>query len=169
MVAGSYEASFKRTMTPKSPWDYAILTVRVGLGFWFLVFGGMKVFQGGGIPAFSRQVAKFEILKDPWNLPVAYLVPWFEIVVGLCLITGWLARGASRGAAALTFLFIFVSGQAWYRGLDADCGCFGKLFTLDHESKMALLVGQLVLVAFLLAMESRVTRSIFRGSQMRLP
>lgn len=156
-------------MTPKSPWDYTILTVRVGLGFWFLVFGALKVFQGGGIPAFSRQVAGFEILKDPWNLPVAYLVPWFEIVVGFCLITGWLARGASRGAAVLTFMFIFVSGQAWIRGLDADCGCFGKLFTLDHASKMALLVVQLLAVVLLVATESRVNRKIFRGSQMRLP
>lgn len=169
MEAASPRASFAATMTPKSPWDYTILTVRVGLGFWFLVFGALKVVQGGGIPAFSRQVAKFEILMDPWNLPVAYFVPWFEVFVGLCLITGWLARGASRGAAALTFLFIFVSGQAWFRGLEADCGCFGKLFTLDHGAKMALLMVQLAAVVFVVATESRANRNIFRGSQMRLP
>ena len=156
-------------MAPKSTWDYAILSVRVGLGFWFLVLGFFKVLQSGGIAAFSRQVASFEILKDPWNLPVAYFVPWFEIVMGLCLITGWLARGASRGAAGLTLLFMFVSGQAWILGIEADCGCFGKLFTLDHGPKMALLVGQLLLVAFVLATESQANRKIFRGSQMRLP
>ena len=77
-------------MTPKNPWDYTILTIRVGLGLYFFVFGLTKVVEG--IPKFSRQVASFEILKDPWNMPVAYVVPWFEIAVGLCLITGWLAR-----------------------------------------------------------------------------
>ncbi|MGB6221205.1 MauE/DoxX family redox-associated membrane protein [Haloferula sp.] len=154
-------------MTPKSSWDYAILTVRVGLGLWFFIFGLSKVIEG--IPKFSRQVAAFEILKDPWNLPVAYVVPWFEILVGLGLITGWLARGASRGALGLTLLFIFVSGQAWVLGLSADCGCFGKWLTLDHGPKMALLIGQLVAVALVIATESRVNRKIFGGSQMRLP
>lgn len=154
-------------MTPKSPWDYAILTVRVGLGLWFFIFGLSKVIEG--IPKFSRQVASFEILKDPWNLPVAYVVPWFEILVGLGLITGWLSRGASRGALGLTLLFIFVSGQAWVLGLSADCGCFGKWLTLDHGPKMVLLIAQLVAVALVIATESRVNRKIFGGSQMRLP
>ncbi|MEP4079129.1 DoxX family protein [Haloferula sp.] len=155
-------------MTPRSSWDYAILTVRVGLGLWFLVFGLDKVFRVG-IPAFSRQVASFGILKDPWNLPVAYVVPWFEIIVGLCLITGWLARGASRGAVGLTLMFIFVSGQAWILGLDPDCGCFGKWFTVGHGAKMVLLAVQLATSVLLLATESHMNRKIFSGSQMQLP
>jgi uncharacterized membrane protein YphA (DoxX/SURF4 family) len=154
-------------MTPKTPWDYAILTIRVGLGLWFLILGISKV--AVGIPKFSRQVASFEILKDPWNLPVAYVVPWFEIVVGLCMITGWLGRGASRGAMGLTLLFIFVSGQAWVLGIAADCGCFGGVFTLGHGSKMLLLVIQLAMVVLVIATESRMKRTIFGGSQMRLP
>lgn len=155
-------------MTPRSSWDYAILTVRVGLGLWFLVFGLDKVFRVG-IAKFSRQVASFEIIKDPWNLPVAYVVPWFEMLVGLCLISGWLVRGASRGALGLTLLFIFVSGQAWILGLNADCGCFGKWFTLDHGPKMALLIVQMLAVVLVIATESQVSRKIFGGSQMRLP
>ena len=155
-------------MRPGKSWGYVILTVRVGLGLWFFVFGLDKVFRVG-IGKFSRQVASFEILKDPWNLPVAYVVPWFEIVVGLCLVTGWLARGASRGALGLTLVFIFVSGQAWILGLEADCGCFGKWFTLDHGPKMVLLVVQLVLLVVVVATESQMNRKIFGGSQMRLP
>lgn len=152
---------------PRGPLDYAILTVRVVLGLWFFAFGLSKVVEG--IPAFSRQVASFEILKDPWNMPVAYVVPWFEILVGLCLMSGWLARGASRGALGLTLLFVFVSGQAWVLGLEADCGCFGKWFTLDHGPKMALLMVQLAVVVLVIATESHVKRTIFGGSQMRLP
>ncbi|MEM1084793.1 MAG: DoxX family protein [Verrucomicrobiota bacterium] len=155
-------------MTPKTGWDYTVLTIRVGLGLWFLVFGLDKVIRVG-IPAFSRQVASFEILKDPWNLPVAYIVPWFEIVIGFCLITGWLARGASRGGLGLTLVFIFVSGQAWVLGLDADCGCFGKWFKLDHGPKMVLLLVQLAALVLVVATESRINRRIFGGSPMRLP
>lgn len=147
--------------------DYAILTVRVGLGLWFLMLGGMKVVVGAA--KFSRQVASFQILRDPWNLPVAYFVPWLEIVVGICLIAGWLARGASRAALGLTLLFVFVSGQAWVLGLEADCGCFGGLFSLGHAQKMLLLVFQLAAVVAVIATESRVRKSIFGGSQMRLP
>jgi uncharacterized membrane protein YphA (DoxX/SURF4 family) len=154
-------------MNPKSSWDYVTIALRVGLGLWFFVFGLSKVVEG--IPAFSRQVASFQILKDPWNMPVAYVIPWFEIIVGLCLISSWLARGASRGALGLTLLFIFVSGQAWVLGLNADCGCFGDWFTLDHGPKMVLLIVQLAVVVLVIATESQTNRKIFGGSQMRLP
>jgi len=155
-------------MQPKTPIDYTILSARVSLGLWFFVLGGLKVH--GGIPAFSRNVESYKVLQDPWNMPVAYLVPWLEIVAGLCLMTGWLLRGASRIALGLTLVFIFVSGQAWVLDLSGDCGCFGGWFTLNHFQKMLLLVVQLGVVAFVIATESRQKRAgVFRTSQMRLP
>jgi uncharacterized membrane protein YphA (DoxX/SURF4 family) len=159
---------FPRFMPTKTPTDFTILAARMALGLWFLVLGVLKVY--GGIPEFSRNVASYRILQDPWNMPVAYLVPWLEIVAGLGLVSGWLNRGASRIALVLTLVFIFVSGQAWILGLSGDCGCFGGWFTLNHFQKMLLLIVQLGVVAFVIATEGRQKRGgVFRTSQMRLP
>lgn len=155
-------------MQPKTAGDYVCLSVRTMVGLWFLLIGADKVFRVGG-PAFSRQVAAFEILKDPWNLPIAYLVPWIEIVAGFCLMSGWLARGAVRTLIGLTLVFVFVSAQAWAFGLPPDCGCFGKWFVPTHAEKMALLAVQLGLLVTVLVTERRGARRVFGGSQLRLP
>lgn len=155
-------------MQPKTPFQYTVLSIRVVLGVWFLGLGGGKIFAVGA-QAFSRQVAEFGILQDPWNLMVAYLVPWVEMVAGLCLLAGFLHRGAVRALLALTVVFLFVNAQAMVRGLDPDCGCFGSWFELGLTAKMVLLGVQFLLLAFLMDAERRVGRKVFRGTRMRLP
>lgn len=157
-------------MKPKTPVDYLILALRVGLGLWFLVLGAEKVLKVG-IPAFSRQVADLGLFQDPWNLAVAYLVPWLEISAGVCLIGSWWLRGAVRVLILLNLMFLFVTVQAWVRGLDADCGCFGSLFTLGHGGKLTLVLVHLVLLGLVVMTERHDGRRIFRvgGAKMRLP
>ncbi len=155
-------------MQPKTPFEYTILSLRVILGVWFAGIGGDKLFRVGA-PAFSRQVAEFGILQDPWNLMVAYFVPWLELLTGLCLIASFLHRGAVRVQLALTMVFLFVNGQALARGLDPDCGCFGKLFELGLSAKIGLLAVQFGALVFLMVTERQVGRKVFRGTRMRLP
>ena len=155
-------------MQPKTPFEYGILTGRVLMGTWFAILGADKLFRVGA-PAFSRQVAEFGILQDPWNLMVAYFVPWLEVISGLCLLTSFFHRGAVRVMIGLTCVFLFVNGQATVRGIEADCGCFGKLFTLDGGAKMALLLVQLTVLVFLMSVERKLGRKVFRGTKMRLP
>jgi uncharacterized membrane protein YphA (DoxX/SURF4 family) len=155
-------------MRPKTRYEYTVLSVRVTLGVWFAGLGGMKAFVIGA-PVFARQVAEFGILQDPWNLMVAYVVPWLEIVGGLCLAAGFLHRGAVRLMLALTLLFLFVNGQALVRGLDPDCGCFGTLFKPGLVGKLVLLGVQFLLLAFVMDSERRIGRKVFHGTRMRLP
>lgn len=155
-------------MRPSSAWDYSILTVRVVLGLWCFGLGVEKAFLVGA-PAFAKNVENFAIFVGGWNLVIAYLVPWLEIVVGLCLMGGWVRRGAARMALVMTLGFIFVSAQAWWFGLPEDCGCFGSWFEVNHPQKMGLLVVQLLVVVFVIATERGGVQRIFRGSRMRLP
>lgn len=155
-------------MQSKTPFEYAILGLRVTLGVWFAAIGGDKLFRVGA-PAFSRQVAEFGILQDPWNLMVAYMVPWLELLAGLCLIASFLHRGAVRVLLALTVLFLFVNAQAMARGMDPDCGCFGEWMELSLLSKIYLLVLQFVVLVYLMLVERKVGRKVFRGTRMRLP
>lgn len=155
-------------MQPKTKLDYTVLSLRVLFGVWFAFLGGLKLFQVGPV-AFSKQVADFKILMDPYNLPVAYAVGWTEVLCGLCLITGLWARGATRWLVGLTLVFVFVNAQAMRRGLNPDCGCFGKLFEMEMGPKMVLIAAQLGALVFLIVAERVGRRRVFGGSQMRLP
>lgn len=154
-------------MQPKTPFDYTVLSFRVTLGAWFLLIGLEKILRVGIVP-FSRQVAEFRILMDPWNLPVAYLVVWMEVIAGLCLVTGWLHRGAVRAMIGLTLVFVFVNGQAMHLGFEPDCGCFGKLFELGQPAKIGVLGVQLGALVFLMLSDSFRKKRLFTGSRMRL-
>jgi len=154
-------------MQPKTPLDYTVLSFRVLLGVWFLMIGLDKILRVGVVP-FSSQVAEFRILLDPWNLPVAYVVVWMEVISGLSLITGWLQRGSVRAMVGLTLVFIFVNGQAMVLGFEPDCGCFGEFFTLGQPAKMAVLAVQLAALVFLMVSDSFRKKRLFTGSRMRL-
>jgi uncharacterized membrane protein YphA (DoxX/SURF4 family) len=155
-------------MQPKTPVEYVVLALRVGMGLWFAAIGGDKLFRVGPV-AFSRQVAEFGILQDPWNLMVAYMVPWLELLSGLALMASVLHRGAVRVLLGLTGIFLFANGQAIWRGLDPDCGCFGEWFELGLASKMVMLTLQLAVLAYLMTVERKIGRKVFRGTRMRLP
>jgi len=80
----------------------------------------------GDPAAFALQVHNYR-LAPVWseNL-VAILLPWVELVAGLALVLGVRARAGAAMALALMALFTVAVGLAWARGLDFECGCFGK-------------------------------------------
>jgi uncharacterized membrane protein YphA (DoxX/SURF4 family) len=60
------------------------------------------------------------------------VLPWIEILCGIAILSGiWLEAGLMLTAMML-FVFIVLTGQAWLRGLDISCGCFGSM--LEEES-----------------------------------
>ncbi len=54
----------------------------------------------------------------------AVILPWIELVIGLCLILGPFSDGASAVTGSLLVVFIIASAAALVRGLDISCGCF---------------------------------------------
>lgn len=80
--------------------------------------------------AFDRQgsilaVDAYDVLPDGLVRPVAALLPWIEIGVGLLLLLGLFVRFAGVATVVLSGLFIAGMAQAKARGLAIDCGCFG--------------------------------------------
>ena len=143
------------------------LVLRVALGGFFLFYGAKKLFV---LDEFTRKVANYKIVIAPWDAVVAYMVPCFEIVVGVCLIAGLLLRGALLTAAGMTVVFMVGIGQAMVRGLDINCGCFS---TGDKPSNlglhMALLVGLMVVIGFLALADKHSARRGFAGKRLQLP
>lgn len=100
---------------------YLGLAVRVVLGLIFVAASWDKIADP---LAFAKIIRNYQILPDMLIGGVALVLPWIEVVVGLCLITGFLTRGASLSAALM--MAVFLSAMAWaqYKGISTQCGCF---------------------------------------------
>ena len=100
-----------------------LLALRLVLGGVFLYAGTTKVVNP---QAFADSIATFKMLPLQLINIVALGLPPFEILLGLMLISGWKARAASLALAGLAIVFGIALGQALFRGLSVDCGCFGS-------------------------------------------
>ena len=94
-----------------------------------LVPAGLFLWAGFA-KAFDRQgsilaVSAYDVLPDSLVKPVATLLPWVEIVVGVLLILGLFTRFAGLATMGLMGAFIVGLAQAKARGLKISCGCFG--------------------------------------------
>lgn len=124
------------------------LWLRVLLGCWFLYSGGMKVF-GSGIDRFTRDVANYRLVGEPWDAVTAFTVPWAEIIAGLCLMLGFLRRGAILTIGGLVVVFAAAVGWAWVHQLDIACGCHGGDAKIRYWGKAAEFAGYFVVLAWL--------------------
>jgi uncharacterized membrane protein YphA (DoxX/SURF4 family) len=126
----------------------AVLMLRVLLGCWFLFSGGMKVF-GSGIDRFTRDVANYRLVGEPWDAVVAFTVPWAEIVAGLCLMLGILRRGAILTIGGLVVVFATAVAWAWFHQLNIACGCHGGDAKIHYWGKAAEFTGYAIALAWL--------------------
>lgn len=103
----------------------ALAFLRIAVGIFFLIFGEYKVFgtqftlhggfqfwinkwlQEGGTYPFMVPVLKNFVL--PHATPIAFLVAYAELSIGLALILGFLIRLASAGGLAFMLTLLFSS------------------------------------------------------------
>jgi uncharacterized membrane protein YphA (DoxX/SURF4 family) len=95
---------------------------RLGMGGLFLVAGVLKL---AAPMEFVESVGAYEILPHRLDAAAALLVIYLELLIGLGLLVGILARGAAALVAALSVGFAVAVGSAVLRGLEIDCGCLG--------------------------------------------
>lgn len=74
--------------------------------------------------AFAKIVRNYQILPDMAVAGVALTLPWIEVVVGICLLTGFATRGAALSGCLM--MAVFLSAMAWaqHKGIATQCGCF---------------------------------------------
>jgi len=75
---------------------------------------------------FLSGVYSYELLGPVTGLYAAALLPWLELIVGLCLVVGMFVQGALVIANTLCFLFVLVQCWALEQGLQISCSCFGS-------------------------------------------
>ena len=70
-------------------------------------------------------VRAYQLLPGDLATPVGHMLPTLELVVGVALVLGVLARGVGVVSALLFVAFIIGIASVWERGILIDCGCFG--------------------------------------------
>jgi thiosulfate dehydrogenase (quinone) large subunit len=103
----------------------ALAVLRIGVGIFFLIFGQYKVFgtqftlhggfqfwinrfleQGGAYPFMARILHGFVL---PHSTPIAFLVAYGELAIGLSLTLGILVRAASASGLIFMLALVFSS------------------------------------------------------------
>jgi len=120
-----------------------------------LILGGVFIYAGlakiAAPSEFARIVVNYQILPETMAVYAAYVLPWFEVALGLFAIMG---LGVKKIALALSFLLILFMVAVVIRygsGLSAPCGCF-SLKTSGSESIFVIIgrdAGLLACAAYL--------------------
>ena len=98
------------------------LACRLTLGGVLFAAGYLKV---GKTEISQMAVRSYELLPIPVANLLGLTLPFFEVVIGLLLIVGAATRVVAVLGGFTMFIFIIAIAQAWARGLNIDCGCFG--------------------------------------------
>lgn len=101
------------------PW----LTVRVqiALGAIFVAAALPKIADP---PSFAHMIYNYRILPAGLINISALVMPWVELLAGLCLILGVWVRPARWLIGAMLVVFMIAISINLFRGNAIDCGCF---------------------------------------------
>ncbi|MGA2642835.1 MAG: MauE/DoxX family redox-associated membrane protein [Spirochaetia bacterium] len=95
----------------------------VAAGVW-IIAGAAKIPQ---IQTFQVLVQRYGILPDALTAPIAYILPFFELALGLYLAVGLFVRGTALVGTVVFAVFLVAQTSALMRDISLDCGCFGAL------------------------------------------
>jgi uncharacterized membrane protein YphA (DoxX/SURF4 family) len=120
------------TATNASPSVSQVSPSRISREFeWIarLIVGGILVWSGSAHLAnpyyFLSTVYQYELTTAPIGALVAAFMPFLELVLAACLLSGCCQRAAWSLTSLMLLGFVSVQGSALYRGLKISCGCFG--------------------------------------------
>ncbi|MBF0230855.1 MAG: DoxX family membrane protein [Desulfamplus sp.] len=97
--------------------------------------------------AFAKAVYNYQIMPDFTINIIALWLPYLELLIGLCLITGIWLPGATTISTSLMTIFISLMLFNLSRGLNINCGCFSTQTTQDTIGPLTILRD----IAFLLS------------------
>ena len=101
---------------------------------------------------FARLLKAYHILPDQILNLIAVLLPWVEIICGVCFLAGLWLMGAAALLSGMNIIFAFaIAYRAWlimsttgigFFDLSFDCGCgFGVVYIPTKILENLILVG----------------------------
>lgn len=111
---------------------FASFFMRLLLSFTFILASIPKILDPLG---FALDISHYDFFpKITINL-IAITLPWIELFIGISLIFYFFDKGGILLVNLILVAFLILLGQAWIRGLDIDCGCFGHTGAREGVSK----------------------------------
>ena len=98
-----------------------VMVCRIFLGFMFIYASLDKIAHP---EEFAKQIGYYKALPFGLENLLAIILPWAELIMGICLIAGLLVDGAALVSIIMMLVFILAISQAMLRGIDITCGCF---------------------------------------------
>lgn len=118
------------------------IAVRLALGALFIYSAWPKIADP---PGFAQMLSNYKLMPDSWINPAALVLPWLEMVAGVCLVAGVMRRGAALWIAVLLVVFIGALSINLARDIAVDCGCFSV--TASQKSHAELIASMKLDVA----------------------
>lgn len=122
--------------------------IRIIIGFIFVYASIEKISDPEG---FSMSISNYRLLPVAIVNLFAITLPWIELAAGLLLLFGILVK--ENSSIILFFLSVFTIAIiiSLFRGLNIECGCFGKgnqIGLLKLGENLLMIIGSLLLVFF---------------------
>jgi uncharacterized membrane protein YphA (DoxX/SURF4 family) len=148
-IASTIPVTSARTVWPR----WLLLAGRLILGGIFVYAGYTKLSQPWML--FAMSINSYQVVSESSTKLLAQTLPWFELALGLVLVTGWVLRWSAAVASALLLFFFSVMLHAYMKNLEIFCGCFGigeKLgpWTLIRDGSLAALAIAVATGAFVM-------------------
>ncbi len=102
---------------------YFLTVLRLALAIVFLYAAYTKLLQPWLL--FAMSIDAYQLLPEWAALALGRALPWFELLLGLLLATGFGLRYSAAGASILLTVFFAVMVRAYAMGMQIDCACFG--------------------------------------------
>jgi len=74
--------------------------------------------------AFAQAIFNYQVLPIFLINLTAIVLPWMELILGVCLLFNYWMNGVSLLTAVLMLLFLSIITFNLSRGLNVGCGCF---------------------------------------------
>jgi uncharacterized membrane protein YphA (DoxX/SURF4 family) len=99
-----------------------IAVLRIVVGLLLIAAGASKI---GHFNDLAAAITGYRLLPAAVVAPLAIVLPFFEVGLGLYLVAGLFTRGAATVATLQFVIYAGAIGSAVARHIPANCGCFG--------------------------------------------
>lgn len=103
---------------------------------------------------FTVTLGGYQLIPEQLIPFIATYFPWVEILLGVAILIGWKIRYFAAGATALLLFFSLLLAITYFRGIEANCGCFS--FDDPISPLTILRDGIIVIPAIYLLLENRI-------------
>jgi uncharacterized membrane protein YphA (DoxX/SURF4 family) len=96
--------------------------------------------------AFAKIIHNYRMVPDIFIYIMAIILPWVEMMAGLCAVSGIFRRSAAIILSALLGVFAIAISINLIRGLQFDCGCFSTVITEEGSNPVGLLIRDILIL-----------------------